>query len=113
MDPSSFVVSKPLRRAVFAAEKMGKASLFAGSQMMVGLNAFEPGQEHAAHRHAGMDKLYQVLAGSGEILLGDEVHLVKAGALVFAPADLTHGVRNTGGGQLVLLVVMAPPPPAK
>lgn len=97
-------------KAVYQPAKMGKATLFQGHQMMVGLNAFEPGQEHAPHAHAGVDKLYQVVEGRGEFSVGSESKSVAAGGLVFAPADVPHGVRNPGPARLLVLVVMSPPP---
>lgn len=96
--------------AVWQPAKMGKATLFQGAAMMVGLNAFEPGQEHAPHAHAGVDKLYQVVEGRGEFSVGDESKSVAAGGLVFAPSNVPHGVRNPGPGRLLVLVVMSPPP---
>ncbi|MBI3473119.1 MAG: cupin domain-containing protein, partial [Candidatus Solibacter usitatus] len=66
------IVSKAAGRAAFNPEKMGKASLAAGEHLYAGLNCFEPGQEHRAHVHAGQDKLYFVLEGSGEVVVGEE-----------------------------------------
>jgi quercetin dioxygenase-like cupin family protein len=97
-------------KAVWQPAKMGKATLFQGAQMMVGLNAFEPGQEHAPHAHQGVDKLYQVVEGRGDFSVGDVVKSVAAGGLAFAPAGVPHGVRNPGPGRLLVLVVMSPPP---
>ncbi len=54
---------RPEEHAVFAAEKMGKATLFRSERILVGLNSFEPGQEHQLHAHSGMDKVYHVLSG--------------------------------------------------
>jgi hypothetical protein len=51
----------PGKHAVYDAAKMGKATLFRSPRLLVGLNAFEPGQEHALHAHAAMDKVYYVL----------------------------------------------------
>ena len=48
--------------AVFGAEKPGKADLFAGRQLFVGLNCFEPGQAQRVHAHAGADKFYVVVS---------------------------------------------------
>ena len=99
---------RPLAR--FERDKMGKATLFQGAGMMVGLNAFEPGQEHAAHAHAGTDKLYHVVEGRGEFTVAASKQTLERGGVVFAPAGVSHGVRNVGAGRLVLLVVMGPPP---
>ena len=60
---------RPEQHAVFGEKKMGKATLFESERILVGLNSFEPGQEHKLHAHAGMDKVYQVLEGSGVFLL--------------------------------------------
>ena len=94
--------------AVFAPEKMGKTTLFSSPHLLVGLNAFEPGQAHTLHAHAGMDKVYHVLAGEGVFLL-DECELpMQAGDLLVAPDGVPHGVRNTSQSRLIVLAVLAP-----
>ena len=101
---------QPLEHAVFGAEKMGKATLFASERILVGLNAFEPGQEHALHAHAGMDKVYQVLTGRGLFLLEDREIPMDAGQMLVAPEGVPHGIRNTGSERLVVLAILAPAP---
>jgi len=102
---------RPEDEAVFNAEKMGKATLFRSERMMVGLNCFEPGQEHALHAHAGMDKVYHVLEGEGVFLLsGQEEVPMSAGVLLVAPEGVPHGIRNTGPGRLLVLAILAPAP---
>ncbi|MGD9906189.1 MAG: cupin domain-containing protein [Vicinamibacterales bacterium] len=95
---------------MFAPDRMGKSTLFASPRLLVGVNAFEPGQAHALHAHAGMDKVYQVVTGEGEFLLEDGARPMRAGDLLVAPADVPHGVRNTGSGRLVVLAILAPGP---
>ena len=58
-------VIRPADHASYSTAKMGKSTLFASPRLLVGLNAFEPGQEHALHVHAGMDKVYLVVDGEG------------------------------------------------
>ena len=101
---------RPQDHAVYRADKMGKATLFRSERMLVGLNAFEPGQEHALHAHAGMDKLYQVIEGDGLFLLDGETVPMQAGMLLVAPNGVPHGIRNTGAGRLLVLAVLAPAP---
>ncbi len=101
---------RPEEHAVFNAEKMGKATLFRSDRVMVGLNAFEPGQEHGLHAHAGMDKLYHVVSGRGLFLLEDREIAMEAGVMLVAPEGVPHGIRNTGAGRLVVLAVLAPAP---
>jgi mannose-6-phosphate isomerase-like protein (cupin superfamily) len=96
--------------AAFSSEKMAKTTIARGETLFAGLNCFEPGQEHAAHAHAGQDKLYVVLQGEAEIHVGDEQQWVSAGGGAFAPAGVMHSVRNCGEERLVVLAVLAPPP---
>ena len=101
---------RPEDHAGFSSEKMGKATLFKSDRIMVGINAFEPGQEHKLHAHKGMDKVYQVLEGNGLFLLEGRELPMEAGTLLVAPEGVPHGIRNTGDGRLVVLAILAPAP---
>ena len=103
-------VIRPGAHAAWRADKMGKATLFESSRLLVGLNAFEPGQAHELHAHAGMDKLYQVLEGEGTFLLEGRDLPMRAGDLLVAPDGVPHGIRNTSGARLLVLAVLAPAP---
>jgi mannose-6-phosphate isomerase-like protein (cupin superfamily) len=101
---------RPQEHAVFNPEKMGKATIFESPRVLVGLNAFEPGQEHKLHAHEGMDKIYHVLTGTGVFLLEDREIPMEPGVMLVAPEGVPHGVRNTGGERLVLIAILAPGP---
>jgi len=101
---------RPEEHAEFREEKMGKATLFESSRLLVGLNSFLPGQDHALHAHEGMDKVYQVLVGEGVFLLEDREIEMAAGNMLVAPEGVPHGIRNTGRGNLVVLAILAPGP---
>ena len=101
---------RPEEHAVFKPDKMGKATLFEYERILVGLNSFEPGQEHALHAHAGMDKVYQVVAGSGVFLLEDREVAMSPGIVLVAPEGVPHGIRNTSTDRLVVLAILAPGP---
>lgn len=103
-------VIRPSDVAVYSPLKMGKTTIFQSARLLVGLNAFEPGQEHALHAHAGQDKVYHVLEGEGRFLLADRELEMKAGDLLVAPENVPHGVRNTGASRLLVLAVLAPAP---
>lgn len=105
--PTAF---RPVDLAAFDPEKMGKSTLFRSDRLLVGLNAFEPGQEHRLHAHEGMDKVYHVLQGSGVFLLEGREETMEAGTMLVAPEGVPHGIRNTGGARLVVLAVLAPAP---
>jgi len=104
---------RPEEHAVFRPDKMGKSTLFESSRLLVGLNAFEPGQAHALHTHEGVDKVYQVLRGSGCFLLEGRELAMEAGSLLVAPAGVPHGIRNTGSERLLVLAILAPGPGAE
>jgi quercetin dioxygenase-like cupin family protein len=108
MDLDHPVPIRPEEHAVYDPERMGKSTLFQSERLLVGLNAFEPGQEHRLHAHAGMDKVYHVLSGSGTFLLEGRAVPMTAGALLIAPAEAPHGIRNTGPGRLLVLAILAP-----
>lgn len=100
----------PREHGEYRPDKMGKSTLFRSDRLLVGLNAFEPGQEHALHAHAGMDKLYSVVEGSGLFLLENEEVPMAAGDLLVAPEGVPHGIRNPGPDRLLVLAVLAPAP---
>ena len=97
--------------ALFRDDKFGKADLFAGGQLFVGLNCFEAGQSQPIHAHRGADKFYFLVSGKARMTVGDETREAVAGDLIWAPADVPHGVAEALE-RTIMLVAMAPPPPA-
>jgi quercetin dioxygenase-like cupin family protein len=104
------VAIHPRDHAAYSPDRMGKSTLFRSERILVGLNAFEPGQEHALHAHAGMDKVYHVIEGQGLFLLDAGDVPMQAGVLLVAPEGVPHGIRNTGAGRLLVLTILAPAP---
>ena len=101
---------RPEEHAVFSAGKMGKSTIFRSDRILVGLNCFEPGQEHRLHTHAGQDKVYHVLSGEGRFVLdGNEIDMT-AGMMLIAPEGVAHGIRNTSEERLIVLAILAPAP---
>jgi quercetin dioxygenase-like cupin family protein len=96
-------------RSSFSVEKLKKNNVFTTERMFCDVYCFEPGQSQAAHAHAGSDKVYYVIEGSGRIRVGDEERLVGPGTVVLAPAGSSHAV-TAGQERLRLLVLMAPKP---
>jgi quercetin dioxygenase-like cupin family protein len=89
---------------------MGKSTLYASDHLLVGFNAFEPGQSHALHAHAGMDKVYLVVEGQGLFLLDGSELPMRTGDLLVAPDGVPHGVRNNSHARLLVMAVLAPGP---
>lgn len=44
-------IIKPADHAAYSPAKMGKGAIFESPRLLVGLTAFEPGQEHALNAH--------------------------------------------------------------
>lgn len=105
-------VVRPADYAEWRSDKMGKSTIFESSRLMVGLNAFEPGQSHPLHAHAGMDKMYYVLEGEGIFLLERSEVAMRAGDILVAPDGVPHGVRNSSDARLLVMAVLAPSPAA-
>jgi len=103
-------VIQPSGLAQWRADSMGKATIYQSSHLLVGLNAFEPGQSHALHAHAGMDKVYLVLEGEGLFLLEGKALPMRAGDLLVAPDGVPHGVDNNSGARLLVMALLAPAP---
>lgn len=65
-----------------------------------GLVTLEPGaQPHPPHRHPE-EEIMIVGEGTGEFLVNGVATQVKTGDMVFAEANVLHGVRNTGQARM-------------
>ena len=93
----------------FSSEQATKVDVLRGQHLFVGLNCFQPGQSQKTHVHAGSDKFYVVLSGKARMIVGDQTREAGEGSVVWAPADVPHGVVEALE-PTVLLVAMAPPP---
>src|SRR5262249_28785648 len=49
-----------------------------------------PGMGVPRHTHTREDEVYYVLAGELEVIVGDEVFVLKAGDTLIAPRDIPH-----------------------
>ena len=103
---------RPAARAQFTTGKGAKIDLVRGDQLFLGLNCFEPGQSQTIHRHAGADKFYLIVSGKARMVVAEDRFIAEVGDLVWAPAEVPHGVEEALE-RTVMLIGMAPPPPAK
>ena len=95
--------------STFSHDGATKADLCRGAHLFVGLNCFERGQSQRTHTHAGADKFYLVVSGRARMTVGGETREAGPGTVVWAPADVPHGVAEALE-RTVLLVGIAPPP---
>jgi mannose-6-phosphate isomerase-like protein (cupin superfamily) len=67
-----------------------------------------PGTTTAAHFHPMTEEIYYLLAGEGQMRIGDEHRTVTAGDAVAIPPGAVHQITNTGDTTLVFLCCCAP-----
>src|SRR6201996_8652676 len=73
--------------------------------LATGLVTLEPGaQPHPPHRHPE-EEIMIVGEGSGEFFLDGVTTKVKTGDMVFAEANVLHGVRNTGETRMTFYFI--------
>jgi quercetin dioxygenase-like cupin family protein len=94
----------------FASDKFQKINLFETERMFCDIYCFEAGQEQAAHKHQGADKIYYVLEGRGLVQVGADCLELLPGMAAHASSGEEHAVKNSGPERLVILVFMAPHP---
>jgi mannose-6-phosphate isomerase-like protein (cupin superfamily) len=74
--------------------------------LSVGLYVLGAGKPDLQRPHTE-DEVYYVVAGSGQISVGDEVRDVQAGSIVFVAAGVAHRFHDITS-ELTLLVVFGP-----
>ncbi len=65
-----------------------------------------PGDRIPLHTHP-IEEIIVIEEGAAEVFLGDERRTVSAGAVVFIPTGVAHGMRNAGEANLRLHAVFA------
>jgi quercetin dioxygenase-like cupin family protein len=90
-----FLPADKVRKRVFITEKLEME-----------LVCYAPGTATVEHHHVGQDEIFMILEGSGTITVGGEPVRVGPGSLVYAPADIKHGIQPAG--RMVMVFVKAP-----
>src|SRR6516164_1340402 len=67
-----------------------------------------PGMMVPRHTHTREDEVYYVLKGELEVIVGDEVFILRAGDTLMAPRDIPHQLRNSGNVENHYLLMFSP-----
>ena len=67
-----------------------------------------PGIGVPRHTHTREDETYYVISGELEVIVGEEVFVLKAGDTLMAPRDIPHELRNSGSTTNHYLLVFSP-----
>lgn len=70
----------------------------------------EPRQVLAFHKHPASDELFYIVEGRGQFTVGGGQVMVDSGSVVYGPADVNHGVVNSGRNEMVMISVQSPRP---
>jgi quercetin dioxygenase-like cupin family protein len=65
-------------------------------RLTTGVLEVAPGGCLRPHWHAAPE-VYHVLAGRGQVTVDGTTHTVEAGATIFIPGDVVHGIENKSG----------------
>jgi mannose-6-phosphate isomerase-like protein (cupin superfamily) len=80
-----------------------------GATMSMLISEVAPGASIPVHLHRNEDELIFIHTGSGIITLGDQRIPSRAGAMLYAPKGVWHGVENTGQDTLTWCATYSPP----
>jgi len=67
-----------------------------------------PGMTVPRHTHTREDEAYYVLSGELEVIVGDQVFILRAGDTLIAPRDIPHQLRNSGDVENHYLIMFSP-----
>ena len=81
----------------------------AGATMSMLMSEVAPAANIPVHLHRNEDELIFIHTGEGIVTLGDRRIPTKAGAVLYAPKNVWHGVENTGSETLTWCAIYSPP----
>jgi quercetin dioxygenase-like cupin family protein len=67
-----------------------------------------PGIGVPRHTHTREDETYYVTSGELEVIVGEQIFVLKAGDSLMAPRDIPHQLRNSGSTTNHYLLVFSP-----
>ncbi len=71
---------------------------------------FKPRQFLPFHKHPATDELFYIVEGTGEFTVGDKSTSVGPTSAVYGPANVFHGLVNSGDREMVVISVQSPKP---
>jgi len=80
-----------------------------GATMSMVISEVAPGASIPIHLHRNEDELIFLHTGTGIVTLGERQVPSSAGAVLYAPKGVWHGIENTGANVLTWCAVWSPP----
>ena len=85
------------------------SQLMPGVRMSMVTEDLPPNSAIRVHLHQREDEIIFIRMGSGVATLGDREVAVSAGAVVYVPQGVWHGLRNNGTETLGMSAIYSPP----
>lgn len=85
------------------------SELMPGVRMSMVTEDLPPDSEIRVHLHQYEDEIIVIRIGSGIATLGEREVAVAAGAIVYVPQGVWHGLRNNGTDTLGMSAIYSPP----
>ncbi len=86
----------------FSKDQFPNLTLFDGEAFFGRLLCLSRGQVVPVHRHEHTDECFDVVDGSGTLLVDGRELAGEPGAILYVPAGVEHGLRADGTAQWVL-----------
>lgn len=83
--------------------------LYTGKFSQLVAMSLSPGEEIGAEVHEDHDQFFRFEAGSGEVMIDDNIYEVGPDDAVVVPAGSNHNVTNTGIVDMKLYTIYSPP----
>jgi mannose-6-phosphate isomerase-like protein (cupin superfamily) len=80
-----------------------------GATMSMVMSEVSPGASIPIHLHRNEDELIFIHTGNGIVTLGDRQVSSSAGAVLYAPKGVWHGIENTGSDVITWCAIWSPP----
>lgn len=77
--------------------------------LAVGMTILPPGKASSFHSHDEESETWVVVAGEGEVRVGDERETVGPECVIFLPRNIKHQIINTGREPLRMFWIYTPP----
>lgn len=71
----------------------------------IGHNEWRPKLDGPPHKHDDKDQIFYVTSGFGKIKMGEEIHQVEKGCMIYVPAGIVHQTITTGNLPLCYLLL--------
>lgn len=86
---------------------VGPGAPLEAKNFVMGHVTIYPGGSVPLHEHE-QEEVYSIIAGQGEMSVGEETQTVQSGDCIYITPGLTHTLKNTGTEEMIMMFCYAP-----